>query len=103
MPRGFRWLYVAAAAVITLAVLSVSYSSYEKVGVKRPLLSELSAHSDVAGAEVRREGPETVVDIDLEKVPDLAVTYRALDEIVEETHGHGGIPHSPRRRREPRS
>lgn len=87
MPRGFRWLYVAAAAVITLAVLSVSYSSYEKVGVKRPLLSELSAHSDVAGADVRREGPETVVDIDLEKVPDLAVTYRALDEIVERHMG----------------
>jgi len=80
--RGFRWIYVAAAAVITLAVLSVSYSSYEKVGVKKPLVGELSAHSDVVGASVEKDGPVTVVQIDLKKVPDLAKTYRDLDKIV---------------------
>ncbi|MGI6663036.1 MAG: hypothetical protein ACOX4B_06125 [Bacillota bacterium] len=82
MSRGFRWIYVAALAVITLTVLSVSYSSYEKVGVRRPLMGELSAHSDVAGASLEREGPVTVVHIELKKVPDLAKTYKDLERVV---------------------
>jgi hypothetical protein len=87
MPRGMRWAYTAIAAVITLAVLSLSYSSYEKMGVERPLIQEIEASSDVQGAAARKDGSETIVEIDLKKVPDLAVTYRALDEMVKKHLG----------------
>ncbi len=87
MPRGMRWAYTAIAAVITLAVLSLSYSSYEKMGVKRPLLQELEASSDVQGADAHKDGSETIVEIELKKVPDLAVTYRKIDETVKKHLG----------------
>lgn len=87
--REFRWIYVAAAAVITLAVLSLSYSSYEKVGVRRPLIGELCAHSDVVEASLQKDGPATVVHIELKKVPDLAKTYDDLDKIVAKHLGAG--------------
>ena len=38
MPRkGFRWELIALSAVLTLAVLSLAYYSYESMGVKKPL------------------------------------------------------------------
>jgi len=82
VPRGLKWIHVAVAAAITLAVLSLSYSSYEKVGVKRPLISELVAHSDVAGVSWEKDGTVAVIRVNLRKVPDLSKTYADLERIA---------------------
>lgn len=85
--KGFKWVWVAAAAAATLAVLSLSYSSYENLGVRKPLMNALLADSDVAAAAARREGPITVVEVTLKKVPDLAVSYVALEKTVKRHMG----------------
>ncbi|MGI6632015.1 MAG: hypothetical protein ACOX5M_03105 [Bacillota bacterium] len=86
--KGFRWVWVALAAAVTLAVLSLSYSSYENLGVKKPLSKALLVSSDIESVDVRRDGPLTVVEIAMKSVPDLAVSYRAAEEIVRQHIGN---------------
>lgn len=85
--KGLRWVWVAAAAAVTLAVLGLSYSSYENFGVKKPLVRALLANSDVRTADVRKDGATLVIEIGLKKVPDLARSYNALDRTVREHLG----------------
>lgn len=85
--NGFRWEYVAVAAVLTLAVLSLAYYSYENVGIKKPLETALMADPDVVSATLSEQDGTSVVEIALKDVSDLPVTYNRLTAIIKDKIG----------------
>lgn len=88
MPRRvFRWEYVVLAAVLTLAVLSLAYYSYESIGVRRPLERALLTDPDVSAVKVVKDGDVQVLEIALAKVSDLSVTYGRLHAVVKDRMG----------------
>lgn len=80
--RGFRWELIALSAVLTLAVLSLAYYSYESVGVKRPLEKILLTDPDVTAVQLGKDDGGEVVEITLSKVADLSATYSRIHELV---------------------
>ena len=84
--KGFRWVWVALAAAVTLAVLSC-LTLPTKFGCES-LCQKLLVSSDIESVDVRRDGPLTVVEIAMKSVPDLAVSYRAAEEIVRQHIGN---------------
>jgi len=79
MPRkGFRWEVIALSAVLTLAVLSLAYYSYDSMGVKKPLERALLADPDVKDVRIHKEKGREVIELTLSRVTDLAATYRRL-------------------------
>jgi len=85
--RGFRWEYVALAAVLTLAVLCLAYYSYENLGVKKPLEKALLADADVASVRVTVDNGVRVLEIAMRDVPDLSASYARLYAIAEDRMG----------------
>lgn len=85
--NGFRWEYVAIAAVLTLAVLSFAYYSYESVGIKRPMEKALLSDPDVSSVSLGDENGVRVVQITIRNVPDLSVTYARLLGVVKDHAG----------------
>ncbi len=80
--KGFRWELIALSAVLTLAVLSLAYFSYESMGVRKPLEKALLADPDVGAVKILKDRDTEVVQITLSKVPDLSVTYTRLHTLV---------------------
>lgn len=90
MPRkGFRWELIALSAVLTLAVLSLAYYSYESMGVKRPLEKALLLDPDVSAVQMRMNGDKEVIKVTLSKVADLATTYSRVHTVVSDRMGPG--------------
>jgi hypothetical protein len=83
MPRkGFRWELIALSAVLTLAVLSLAYYSYESMGVKKPLERALLADPDVSDVRISEEGGREVIELTLSRVSDLSAAYTRLHTLV---------------------
>lgn len=92
MPRkGFRWELIALSAVLTLAVLSLAYYSYESMGVKRPLERTLLMDADVSAVEMRTERGGEVIEVTLSKVADLRATYSRIHSLVSDRMGSGAF------------
>ena len=87
--KGFRWELIALSAVLTLAVLSLAYYSYENMGVKRPLERALMLVTDVSAVQMRTEGGREVIEVTLSKVADLATTYSRIHTLVSDRMGPG--------------
>jgi hypothetical protein len=102
MPRkGLRWEYVALSAVLTLAVLSLAYYSYESVVVKRPLEKALLADPDVGAVKVVKSGDGQVIEVTLARVEDLSVTYARLYAAVKGRMGQASFKLLVKDRRDP--
>lgn len=92
MPRkGLRWELIALAAVLTLAVLSLAYFSYETMGVRRPLERALLKDPDVSAVRMRRDEDKEVVEVTLSKVTDLSATYARIHGLVQDRMGQGAF------------
>jgi hypothetical protein len=92
MPRkGFRWEHVALSAVLTLAVLSFAYYSYETIGVRTLLQKALLTDPDVSSVKVAKDGDAQVVEIALAKVADLSTTHGRLYAVVKDRLGQAAF------------
>ncbi|MGE5578604.1 MAG: hypothetical protein ACM3WU_01050 [Bacillota bacterium] len=92
MPRrGFRWEVIALSAVLTLAVLSLAYYSYESMGVKKPLERALLADPDVSDVRIHKDGGLEVVEVTLSRVADLSVAYTRLHAVISDKVAEGAF------------
>jgi hypothetical protein len=89
--KGFRWEYVALAAALTLAVLSLAYYLYQNVGVRMALERALLADPDVDSARIFKDGGTQVVEVALRKAPDLSVVYARLYSMAKHRMGDGAF------------
>lgn len=87
--RRMRWEYVALAAVLTLAVLSLAYYSYESLGVRRQLEKALLADPDVNAVTISKTEDGLVIEVALDRVEDLGATYSRLHDAVRDRLGQG--------------
>lgn len=102
MPRkAFRWEYVALSAVLTLAVLSLVFYSYESLGVKKPLEKALLMDPDVGAVDIVEEKDSRVIEVVLTKVADLSSTYTRIETITRERMGEGAYRLQVKDQRDP--
>jgi len=85
--KGFRWEFVALSAVLTLVLLSLGYTLYDKVGVKDPLERTLVSQDAVLNVTSRRDKGVTVLEIEFNRVEDFASSYASLEKTVRERLG----------------
>lgn len=76
--KNLKWEYVALAAVLTLAALSLAYYSYDSLGVMRPLQQSLSADPDVTSVKMTKSTGTLDIEVALAGVDDLEATYGRL-------------------------
>ena len=85
--KGFRWEFVALSAVLTLVILSLGYTLYDKVGVKNPLERSLMSDDAIKSVTVKRDRGVDVLEIEFDNVEDFATSYAAVEETVRERLG----------------
>jgi hypothetical protein len=85
--KGFRWEFVALSAVLTLVILSLSYTLYEKVGVKDPLERLLMSDNAVKNVTATKDKGVTVLEIEFNRVEDFAASYGAVEKVIRERLG----------------
>ena len=85
--KGFRWEFVALSAVLTLVLLSLGYTLYDKVGVKDPLERTLVSQDAVLNVTSRRDKGVTVLEIEFNRVEDFASSYASLEKTIRERLG----------------
>ncbi len=80
--KGFRWEIIALSAVLTLAVLSLAYYSYERAGVRRPLEKALLTDPDVSDVSISDGDSGLTIEVSLSKVSDLSATYKRINDLI---------------------
>lgn len=85
--KGFRWESVALSAILTLVILSLGYTIYDKFGVKDPLERSLMLENAVKNVTVEREQGVDILEIEFYMVEDFATSYVAVDKIAKERLG----------------
>ncbi len=85
--KGFRWEFVALSAVLTLVILSLGYTLYDKVGVKDPLERVLMSDNAVKNVTAKKDKGVTVLEIEFDQVQDFSASYAAVDKTVRQRLG----------------